>query len=56
MTKVLDSEQIEGMVRRVLNERARKGTLRYLDCFVLIATLLLLVCYYIASDKRNTAR
>jgi hypothetical protein len=33
--QMLDSKRTEGMIRRVLGERARKDTLRY-DCFVLI--------------------
>ena len=39
--KVLDSKQTEGMIRRVLGERARTDTPRYISCLVLIARSLI---------------
>ena len=52
--KMLDSEQTEGMIRRVLGERAPKDTPRYIYHFVLIATSLMPIAILKPPDKRST--
>lgn len=50
---MLDSNKTEGMRRCGLGEHARKDTPRYIYRFVLIATSLMFVYYYVAPGPKE---